>query len=117
MSSSGYSLWFVLASRRTNHITVCCVEPQALSLLSFSLSLSFFQVFICIIQVRERAWLKASTCAYNIDDLFHTRRIDPPGMEKVVYIVCAYTGYTWLLDSRKAWAANIAVEWLPCTSI
>ena len=26
--------------------------------------------------------------AYNIDDLFHTRRIDPPGMEKVVFIVC-----------------------------
>ena len=22
----------------------------------------------------------ACTCAYNIDDLFHTRRIDPPGM-------------------------------------
>ena len=35
----------------------------------------------------------ACTCAYNIDDLFHTGRIDPPGMEKVVYIVCAYTGY------------------------
>ena len=30
------------------------------------------------------------TCAYNIDDLYHTGRIDPPGMEKVVYIVCAY---------------------------
>ena len=58
MSSSGYSLWFVLASGRTNHIAVCCVEPQALSLLSFSLSLSFFQVFICI-QVRERAWSQA----------------------------------------------------------
>ena len=25
--------------------------------------------------------------------------------------------YMWLLDSRKAWAANIAIEWLPCTSI
>ena len=23
----------------------------------------------------------------------------------------------WLLDSRKARAANIAIEWLPCTSI
>ena len=33
------------------------------------------------------------TCAYNIDDLYHTGRIDAPGMEKVVYIVCAYTGY------------------------
>ena len=56
------------------------------------------------------------TCAYNIGDLYHTGRIDPPGMEKVVYIVCAYytyTVYTWLLDSRKAWAANIAIEWLP----
>ena len=29
--------------------------------------------------------------AYNIDDLFHTGRIDPLGMEKVVYIVCIYT--------------------------
>ena len=35
----------------------------------------------------------ACTCAYYIDDLFHTGRIDPPRMEKVVYIVCAYTGY------------------------
>ena len=26
--------------------------------------------------------------AYNIDDLFHTGRIDPPGMVKIVYIVC-----------------------------
>ena len=25
--------------------------------------------------------------AYNIDDLFHTGRIDPPCMEKIVYIV------------------------------
>ena len=33
-------------------------------------------------------------CAYNVDDLYHTRRIDLPGMEKVVYIVCAY--YTYL---------------------
>ena len=61
-------------------------------------------------------------CAYNVDDLYHTGRIDLPGMEKVVYIVCAYYTYvhricTWLLDSRKAWAANIAIEWLPCTSI
>ena len=24
--------------------------------------------------------------AYNIDDLFHTGRIDPPGMVKIVYI-------------------------------
>ena len=61
-------------------------------------------------------------CAYNIDDLYHTGRIDPPGMEKVVYIVCAYYTYVHriykrLLDSRKAWAANIAIEWLPCTSI
>ena len=30
-------------------------------------------------------------CAYNIEDLYHTGRIDPPGMVKVVYIVCAYT--------------------------
>ena len=29
-------------------------------------------------------------CAYNTDDFYHTERIDPPGMEKVVYIVCAY---------------------------
>ena len=35
----------------------------------------------------------ACTYAYNIDDLFLTGRINPPGMEKVVYIVCAYTGY------------------------
>ena len=35
----------------------------------------------------------ACTCAYNIDDLFHTGRINLPGMEKVVYIVYAYTGY------------------------
>ena len=52
----------------------------------------------------------ACTCAYNIDDLFHTGRIDPPGMEKVVYIVCVHQIYTWPLDSRKAWAANIAIE-------
>ena len=25
---------------------------------------------------------------YNIDDLYHTGQIDPPSMEKVVYIVC-----------------------------
>ena len=25
--------------------------------------------------------------------------------------------YAWLLDSRKVWAANIAIEWLPCTSM
>ena len=61
-------------------------------------------------------------CAYNIDDLYHTGRIDPPGMEKVVYIVCAYYAYIhricmWLLHSHKAWAANIAIEWLPCPSI
>ena len=30
------------------------------------------------------------TGAYNIDDLYHTGLIDPPGMEKVPYIVCAY---------------------------
>ena len=29
----------------------------------------------------------ACTCAYNIDVLFYTGQIDPPGMEKVVYIV------------------------------
>ena len=30
--------------------------------------------------------------AYNIDDLFHTGRIDPSGMVKIVYnIVCRYT--------------------------
>ena len=29
-------------------------------------------------------------CAYNIDDLYHTGRIIPPGVVKVVYIVCAY---------------------------
>ena len=29
----------------------------------------------------------ACTCTYNIDNLFHTGQIDPPGMEKVVYIV------------------------------
>ena len=29
----------------------------------------------------------ACMCAYNVDDLFHTGRIDLPGMEKVVYIV------------------------------
>ena len=34
------------------------------------------------------------TYAYNIDDLYHTGRIDPPGMEKVVYSVCAYYTYT-----------------------
>ena len=63
-------------------------------------------------------------CEYNVDDLYHTGRIDPPGTEKVVYIVCTYYSiirihriYTWLLDSRKAWAANIAIELLPCTSI
>ena len=28
--------------------------------------------------------------AFNIDDLFHTGRIDPPGMVKIVYIVCTY---------------------------
>ena len=33
-------------------------------------------------------------CAYNIDDLYHTGWIDPPGMEKVVYIVCVYYTYT-----------------------
>ena len=63
-------------------------------------------------------WL---ACAYNVDDLYHTGRIYLPGMEKVVYIVCAYYTYvhrvcTWLLDSRKAWEANIAIEWLPCTN-
>ena len=26
--------------------------------------------------------------AYNIDYFFHTGRIDPPGMVKIVYIVC-----------------------------
>ena len=26
--------------------------------------------------------------AFNIDDLFHTGRIDPHGMVKIVYIVC-----------------------------
>ena len=39
-------------------------------------------------------------CAYNIDDLFHTGRIDLPGMEKVVYIVCAYYMYTQEVMSR-----------------
>ena len=29
--------------------------------------------------------------AYNIDDLLQTGRIDLPGMEKVVYIVCTCT--------------------------
>ena len=33
-------------------------------------------------------------CAYNIDNLYYTGRINPPGMEKVVYIVCAYYTYT-----------------------
>ena len=33
-------------------------------------------------------------CAYNVDDLYHTGRIDLPGMEKVVYIVYAYYTYT-----------------------
>ena len=28
--------------------------------------------------------------AYNIDDLYHTGRIDPAGMVKIVYIVCTY---------------------------
>ena len=66
-------------------------------------------------------------CAHNIDDLYHTGPIDPPRMVKIVCIVCAYninimyahnlyTGYILLLDSRKAWAANIAIEWLPLTS-
>ena len=32
-----------------------------------------------------------SVRAYTINDLFHTGRIDPPGMEKVVYIVCTRT--------------------------
>ena len=47
-------------------------------------------------------------CACNIDDFYHIGRIDPPGMVKIVY--------TRLLHSRKAWAANIAIEWLPCRS-
>ena len=48
-------------------------------------------------------------CVYNnnIDNPYHTGQNNPPGMEKVVYIVCTYTGYnTWLLDSRKAWVAK-----------
>ena len=34
-----------------------------------------------------------------------------------LYCMRVHRIYTWLLDSRKAWAANIAIEWLPCTSI
>ena len=30
-------------------------------------------------------------CAYNIDDLYHTGRSNPPGMEKVAYICVYYT--------------------------
>ena len=26
--------------------------------------------------------------AYNIDDIYHTGRIDLPGMVKIVYVVC-----------------------------
>ena len=57
-------------------------------------------------------------CAYNVDDLYHTERIDLPGMEKVVYIVYAYytyTGYvrTWLLDSRKAWVQTLRLNGFP----
>ena len=44
------------------------------------------------------------------------RAIDRTGMVKIVQIVCAYNKYagyyTWLLDLRKAWESNIAIEWL-----
>ena len=29
-------------------------------------------------------------CVYNIDDLYHTWRIDPPGVVKIVYNICTY---------------------------
>ena len=62
-------------------------------------------------------------CTYNVDDLYHIEWIDPPDMVKIVYIIGTYyimrtpDIYTCLLHSRKAWAANIAIEWLPCRSI
>ena len=35
---------------------------------------------------------------------------------KRLLILHVHRIYTWLLDSRKAWAANIAIKWLPCRS-
>ena len=63
-------------------------------------------------------WLLLCVCI-QLDDLYHTGQIDSPDMVKVVYIVCAnytYTGYriyTWLLDSRKAWAATLRLNGFP----
>ena len=51
--------------------------------------------------------------AYNIDDLFHTGRIDPPGMVKIVYIVCTFmhndTGSISYTHSPVSWSLLVLV--------
>ena len=64
-------------------------------------------ILLCMhIQYRRSLPYRADRSArYGKDRLYYRR---------LLYV---HRIYMWLLHSRKAWAANSAIEWLPCRSI
>ena len=47
--------------------------------------------------------------AYNIDDLFHTGRIDLPGMEKIDHIVCTGMHNNTIANYIVLWSKTAAI--------
>ena len=62
----------------------------------------YYYAYMCIQYRRSLPYRADRSARYGKGRLYCMR----------VHRIC-----TWLLDSRKAWAANIAIEWLPYTSI
>ena len=61
-------------------------------------NMSRVKLHLAIVYDCKTIWLLYSTrmdaCAYNIDNLYNTRQIDPPGMVRIVYTLCMHYTYT-----------------------
>ena len=107
------SLFFFLLSPRTNKLNKKkkkCHEknPPSCSFDCRTITVCYYCYYystcMCI-QYRLSLPYRADRSArYGKGRLYYARII--------LYVHPVY--YTWLLDSRKEWAANIAIEWLPC---
>ena len=54
-------------------------------------------------------------CAYNIDNLYNTRRIYPPGIVKIVYIIAMRALYTCTYTENKEVVTLLLSVWICIT--